>query len=392
MGNKELKSKRQDDEEKIRLTDRILVYIICGIMFLFIIAFFAFEKKDFSVNENRTLAKLPVLKFENVKSGSFTEGLENYAADHFPLRDTLMTLMAEAQRLSGRKEINGVYLAKDGSLIEEYDTPKNTQKQIEQFSKLAENVQNAKCRLMLVPTAIEINYDTLPDHVPADKRNAQHRTIEEIYTSMPDSLLTIDAETALKMVNFDKRLYYRTDHHWTTYGAYVGYEAYCKAAGLDTIPLSDYTLTDVSTDFKGTIFSKLNDEYFGTDTITSAAHPDWKISVEYSDTGEVTDTPYNEEYLAQKDKYSYFLNNIHPMVTITNEAVESGGLAIVKDSYANSMVPFLIGHYHTIYIFDTRYYKGGPSKFINEHSEITDVLILYNMNTIDNDTGIGGIF
>ena len=80
------------------------------------------------------------------------------------------------------------------------------------------------------------------------------------------------------------------------------------------------------------------------------------------------------------------------MVTITNDAVSDGAIAVVKDSYANCFVPFLLNHYHTVYVFDTRYYKGGPSKFINEHPDITDVLVLYNMNTIDNDNGIGGIY
>ncbi|WP_026528599.1 DHHW family protein [Butyrivibrio sp. VCD2006] len=405
----------KNDNNKIGILDRIPVYLVCVFILCFVIAIFLTEKKDFSENENRKLAQMPKLTFENIKSGDFTSGVETFVADQFPLRDTFLSLMTEVERISLRKEIAGVFLAKDGSLIEDYNNPRHTDKQIQQFSKLSENVENARCMIMMVPTAYSVYSELLPDG--AAKGDLQKQVIDEIYASVPDKLQKIDASSKLKeeaekiigTENNDKkdslspassdtdtagidRLFYRTDHHWTTYGAYVGYEAFCEAAGLTAIPLSEYTGEVVSDSFKGTIYSKLNDPYFGSDSIVSYSHPDWKLSVKYEDSGEVTDTPYNPEYLTKKDQYSYFLNNIHPLITITNDAVESGAIALVKDSYANSMVPYLLQHYHTVYIFDTRYYKGGPSKFINEHPDITDVLILYNMNTIDNDTGIGGIF
>ena len=65
---------------------------------------------------------------------------------------------------------------------------------------------------------------------------------------------------------------------------------------------------------------------------------------------------------------------------------------LIKDSYANSMVPFLVHHYRKIYVFDTRYYSDGPSSFLSDHEAITDLLLLYNLNTLDGDTGIRGIY
>ena len=400
-----------NEKEKITITDRVVVYLVCAMILCFGIAFFVTPKKEFSESENRTLAKAPEFTFENVKSGRFTDGIGTYAADHFPMRDSFLSIMTETERLSGRKEINGVYLAQDGSLIEVYDAPVNTEKQITQFAKLAQNVENAQCYLMLVPTAVSIYEDRLPENspdaaaqkIPESNRPTQRQTIDRIYAAMPEKMHTIqvadllkaDAQWTLQAGGEDaaaRRLYYRTDHHWTTYGAYVGYQEFCLAAGLEPEALTDYAAEVVSEDFRGTIYSKLNDPYFGTDTIISYSNPDWKLTVEYSDTKGVTDTIYNPEYLSQKDQYSYFLNNIHPMVTITNDAASDGAIAVVKDSYANCFVPFLLNHYHTVYVFDTRYYKGGPSKFINEHPDITDMLVLYNMNTIDNDNGIGGIY
>ena len=115
--------------------------------------------------------------------------------------------------------------------------------------------------------------------------------------------------------------------------------------------------------------------------------------MEYTDTGEVTDSLYNFDYATVKDKYSLFLNNLHPLIEITNEtAVSDRELALIKDSYANSMVPFLVHHYKKIYVFDTRYYKQGASEFIKAHPGVTDVLLLYNMNTLDKDLGIRGVY
>ncbi len=374
--------------------DRLVVYAICIAVLCFCIMFFTFEKKEFSEGENRYLEKFPKLDIESITEGEFTEKLGTYVADHFPLRDSFLSIMTEAERISGRKQINGIYLAKDGSLIEEYDEAENTQKQIEQFSKLADNLQDKNCYLMMVPTAVSIYAEELPENAPSGA--SQEETIDQIYGGVSDNIIPIDVKSFLENeidVSLNERLYYRTDHHWTTYGAYAGYKAFCEKAGITDIALSDYQKTTVSDNFRGTIYSKLNDPYFGTDYIISFTYPGWDLKVEYSDTGEVTDTFYNSEYLKERDQYSYFLNNIHPMVTITNNAVsDDKALAVVKDSYANSMVPFLAAHYHKIYVFDTRYYKGGPSSFINEHSDISDVLILYNLGTIDSDTGIGGIY
>ena len=127
--------------------------------------------------------------------------------------------------------------------------------------------------------------------------------------------------------------------------------------------------------------------------LISCTDPSAALTVFYEDTGETTDSLYALDYVEKKDKYSLFLNNLHPLIQITNEKAETDrGLVLIKDSYANSMVPFLIHNFKTIYVFDTRYYKWGPSAFIQEHGDVTDVLILYNMNTLDTDLGIRGIY
>ena len=378
------------EEKKVTISDRVSVYLICGMILVFTAAFFLSGKKEFSESENRYLAAFPEFSLKHLTEGKFTGGLEKYLTDHFPERESFLNIVSEAERLSGRKQIDDIYLCEDKTLIQAYAKPKNVEKDIRQFGKLCDVLENAEAYLMLVPTAVTVNSDKLPKG--AVTLCSQSDTIAEIYKGMTGKAECIQLKSALEDKKTEGQLYYNTDHHWTTFGAYTAYEEYCKAAGYEPVSLSDYEARTVSTGFQGTLYSKLSDSYFGTDEIVSYAYPGWDLSVTYEDSGEVSDTPYAEEYLDKKDKYSYFLNNIHPLITIENRNAPEGAAAVIKDSYANCFVPFLLAHYRTVYVFDTRYYKGGPSSFINEHEDIKDVLILYNMNTLDNDAGIGGIY
>ena len=380
-----------------RRAEVLTVGIITAFILCFSVWCLVAPKQTFSENENRALASWPVYSFTALKDGSYMSGIQTYLSDHFPLRDPFMTLKTKYEMLTGREEINDIYLAKDGYYIEAYKTPKQQKKIITQFQKLQDAITtDAKqnVRVMLVPTAISTYNAKLPGSAPDRGVLRQVDTMNEIYAALPN-MQKVDAWSPLQAAAAQEGsdLYYHTDHHWTTHGAYVGYQAYCAAAGLSPIPETEFQKTCVTTDFHGTIFSKLHDSTVPGDAITLYENPANRLTVSYPDTDEVTDTLYNRDYLAQKDKYSMFLNNLHPLVEITNETADSDRqLVLIKDSYANSMVPFLVNHYQKIYVFDTRYYRFGPSSFINEHPEVTDVLLLYNMNTIDTDLGVGGIF
>ena len=397
--------------KKENISKRICVYLTAALLAVFSMAFFLTPGKDFSESENRSLAKWPEFSITGLTSSRYTEGIKDYLSDHFPKRDELLKLINSTERISGRREINGVYLCED-RLINSYEEPVNVEKDIEQFSKLTDNVENARVSIMLMPTATSMYSDKLPAGSPHARLELwkardgvktgampaadEQETITDILNAMPEKANRIYPVTQLleAAASDEAELYYRTDHHWTTYGAYIGYTAICKSLGLEATPLEEFEKTVVSTDFYGSIYSKINDDHFMPDEIVSYSHPSWDLKVEYADSGLVTDTPYDPEYLDKRDKYSYFLSNQHGFITITNEAVakDAGAMALVKDSYANCLVPFLLNHYRTLYIFDTRYHKGGVSKFVNSHEDIKEVLILYNTGTLDKDTGIGGIY
>ncbi|MGN0507215.1 MAG: DHHW family protein [Lachnospiraceae bacterium] len=357
-----------------------ILLLSTGLLFL--------PKKEYSEQENRYLEQFPKLTLTTIRDGSFMQDFETYVCDHFPLRDAFMTVRTWYERLTGKNQVGGIYLCKDGYFIEEYRKPENTERIISAFTRLEQKVEHADVTFLLAPTAVTVYADRLPAHA---KNASQTEEMARIYAALASK--TVDVTEALLEKKEEYQLYYRLDHHWTTYGAYVAYAEYCKAKGMEPLGMDCFTPTVVSEDFQGTIYSKLNDRFAGTDEITVFAQEGLSLSVRYLDTDEVSDSLYAPKYLKEKDEYSYFLNNIHPMIEIINETTDSEDvLVLIKDSYANCMVPFLVNHYRKIYVVDTRYYKESVSTFINENAEVTDVLVLYNMNTIDTDLGIGGIY
>ena len=97
---------------------------------------------------------------------------------------------------------------------------------------------------------------------------------------------------------------------------------------------------------------------------------------------------YEEKYLNEKDKYSYFLDNNHALITITNKSLNNNNeLLVIKDSYANSFIPLIAKHYEKIHVIDPRYYRLSISSYIRENN-ISNVLFLYNVLTLDDDMGI----
>lgn len=370
------------------MKNKVLCIIVLLSVFLLAAGLLLLPKKEYSAQENRYLEPFPEFTMETVTSGSFMQDFETYLSDHFPFRDTFMTIQSKYQRLLGRNQIGEIYIGRDGYYIEEYQKPQNTKRISSVFSNLEKKVTSADVTFMLVPTAVTVYADKLPKNA----RNAsQTEEMQKIYSVLESE--KIDVTSALLEKKEEYPLYYKLDHHWTSYGAYVAYEAYCRAKNITSVPIEAFKTEVVSDNFQGTIYSKLNDSYAGTDEITVFLTDNQEVTVTYEDTGEVADSPYAPKYLETKDQYSYFLNNIHPMIEINNpEASSEACLVVIKDSYANCLVPFLMNHYQTIYVVDPRYYKSSVSKFINENPEITDILVLYNMNTMDEDLGIGGIY
>ncbi|MCD7778390.1 MAG: hypothetical protein LUH47_07800 [Clostridiales bacterium] len=361
-------------------------YILPSVIVVILLeAFIVSPKKEFSENENRNLEPFPEVSAESLLSGDLAENLGTYIEDHFPFRDSFMELNGVfSVYVLGQKEVNGIYIGKDGSFLEKYNKPETMDDTVDKLNNLAEKT-NSKVYCALVPTAAEIYSEKLPNFAEVP---TQYEEMEEYYSRIKAD--NIDVYSPL-YENKEEKLYYNLDHHWTTKAAYIAYREIAAEMGFEPFDESYFDIEQVTDDFKGTIYSKVNMGADKADTI-ELYKTDTDYTVTYTDTEEVSDSFYNLDYLDMKDKYSLFLNNLHPLTEIKNNSKEArGSLAVIKDSFANCLVPFLAKHYKTIYVFDTRYYRGSVCDFINENN-IENTLILYNLNTIDTDLGIDAIY
>lgn len=366
---------------------RVIPPLILLAMTIIMLAFIIIPDKDFSENENRYLSAFPDVNLEDMKSGEWMSDFEDYICDQFPLRDVFVGLKTTFEKATLHTQINNIYLSDDGYYIEPYEQPQKTDMIIRRFNSLADSV-DARIALMLVPTAVTVYEDKLPI---AAATCSQMDTLNKIYAGVHCD--TIDLSSLLLDNSSQDGLYYHLDHHWTLKGAYYGYKAYCTWAGLECRPMSFYNYKTVTDSFKGTIYSKINDYSVKGDTMLSFAPESSTITVTYPD-GTVTDSIYDDSYLDVKDKYSYYLgNDSNSIITIENpEAATDESLVIIKDSYANSFIPYLVDYYRTIYVINPRYFRTTKiSDYINDISP-DKVLLLFNMNTIDTDDGIRAIF
>lgn len=366
------------------LHNKLIALILSVIIVLFTLIFIFKKSTEFSENENRYLQELPKFTFSSLIKGTYIEKIEDYFADQFPFRDTFMSIKTKTDKLLGKKDINGVYLGKNDYLIERYNIPKNSDKIIETLNRFNESINYVNLNLMLVPTSISINYENLPNNV---EYKEQMKELNYIYDNI--NFNTINVYDILMEQNEYYQMYYKLDHHWTSYGAYYAYTEYAKANNINYLSINDFEIEEATQEFNGTLYSKSNDYSRKSDSIHLFIPKNSNYQVEYVYNKKNTDTLYELSYLEKKDKYSLFLDNNHPLIVVTNKDIKNNNeIVIIKDSYANSFVPFIVNHFKKVHIIDPRYYQDDISEYIKNNKNIKDALILYNMNTIDEDIGI----
>ncbi len=364
------------------MKDKIIAIVISLIIIFIDIVFIISKDITFSDMENRYLTQNPKFKISRVISGKYMDNLTEYLKDQMPFRDAFVGLKTQTEKVLQKKEINGVYLASDNYLIETYHNIKNKDKLVRIFNNFNDNT-NINLKLLLVPTAISFEQDKLPLFSVYDN---QMEDVEYIYNNI--NFGYVNVYNTFKDNSQDNDLYYMTDHHWTTTGAYLAYLEIANSYGYEALADSAFNKHVVTDNFYGTLYSKTNDYSRYPDKITLYDYP-YNIDVYYADDDIHTDSLYEYKYLDKKDKYAMFLNNNHGAIIITNKEIDNDDeLLVIKDSYANSLIPFLVNHYYKIHVIDPRYYHDSISDYISNNKQIKDGLILYNINTIEDDLGV----
>ena len=359
---------------------------IIGVFLGFIAAFFILRLclpvSEFSERENRYLAQRPAFSLAALFSGRFTEDFESYTTDQFPFRDVWTTLKARCELLSGKKENNGVYFCGDGVLISRFDTPED-QVVLENagfIDSLAENV-DVPVYFALIPGAAETERSLLPENAPC---GSQAEIIEKAYAA--SGAENVDMLSSLS-AHSDEYIFYHTDHHWTTLGAFYGYTALCEAMGLAPAELSDYARETVTESFYGTTYSSSGFSWVTPDTIEVFVPDDGSIEITNYRDGEPAETPlYDDSFLEKKDKYSYFLGGNTPRLSIQT-GHDGPRLCVIRDSYADSLVPFLLRDFSRIDLLDLRYFKSSLSQYIRDGG-FDIVLVMYSVPNYSTDVNL----
>lgn len=359
-----------------------------SITFLFLLFFLpilhiALPDKGFSPLENRNLAKVPKPEVKTILDGSFKTDTEEYMADQFPFRNQFLSFKLYAEVAEGKRESNGVFLGKDGQLLQHFETPdfELLQKNASYINALGEEAQ---IWFLLAPTATGIYEEKLPRFAPGMREDIYMEKTKEV---LSEKIRFVDVFDTLKQ-HKEEEIYYKTDHHWTMLGAFYAYQSLCAKMGLVPKNLDEFERKRVSGDFYGSLYSKGNIVFAGPDSI-DLFYPKEEISVtvENLTDGSVSDSLYEMEYLEQKDKYSLFLDNNQPLLRITSSVKNGKRLAVVKDSYANCLIPFLTAHFEEIYVLDLRYLNFSAGDYIEEKG-IEKILLLYNVQSFAADTGL----
>ena len=342
----------------------------------------------FSEKENRILASRPALKLDQIISGGYEKQFETYENDQFPLRDMWITLKATTDRLMGKVEENGVYLGKNGYLMEAFNAPSQTQYDatINAMTSFAQKHSDLKQYALIAPNSVNILKSNLPAFAPADDQNPWIDKLKDSLTSAGVTFIDIrDTFTDHKAED----LYYHTDHHWTTLGAYYAYLQAAAVMGIDTSSDS-YDKAPVSQTFKGTLSAKSGFRSGETDELdVFLPNGDNTLSsvVNYVDEQKKSASFYDTSKLNTRDKYALFFGGNHAQIKISTPTESNNTLLVLKDSYANSFVPFLAQHYRKIIMIDPRYYYGDLEQLLQVEN-VQEVLYLYNANTFFADTSL----
>lgn len=401
MGEIREKNQEKHNLEKERRGNRSVFFpavLFAGILAIGMLVSIVKPKSDFSVAENRALQELPELSVDGILQGDVQEEYEVYLSDQFFCREGLVALCTRLKRCFGRKDINGVYLGEDGYLLEKYEASDFDRTQVEDnlfylsafLSDSLETLGEEHVRMLFVPSKAAVLSSYMPGNAkPFSTSYVPEQTVDALSTQKKT---VIDLTDCLKKHEKDY-LYYRTDHHWTTLGAYYAYCAYKESLAQSAPPLSEYEQTVVSDDFLGTSYDKLQqaekmDEircftYLGGKKASAQA-----LQVRFDDGELVWDSYYDEKSLSTKDKYSYFLGGNTAKIHIATGADNDKTLLLFKDSFSNSFVEFLEQDYAHIYMLDLRYLEGDvydSIAAINEEHRVTDMLVLYNIEKFMQD-------
>jgi len=355
------------------------------VAFLLVIAvlMFALPQKSYSENEKRVLADFPELTLEAVTDGSFGKELETYLSDHFPFRDAFVGIHSYMNLLLGRNGVSGIYSCSDGYLIAEPGEldEARAKRNVENLVQFTQST-GLPGTIMAVPSAGYI----LDEKLPMNHKAYWDDALMEIVQKSSGDMAVIDLRDRFSQ-NTDN-LYYRTDHHLTSYGSYQMYLQFCQDRQITP---KSFSCAEQHEGFYGTAYSKSGLWATEPDIIEiwQCEEPgNYQVTIQDGKDLQTHRSLYFYNHLENMDKYPVFLDGNHSLVTVKNEACQNGKrLLLIKDSYAHCFATFAIEHYEEIVMVDMRYYRNSVQEIVDSHG-ITEILCLYGAENLATSTDI----
>lgn len=335
------------------------------------------HQRTYSPVEKRELQTRPEISITKVLDGKFQKKYESYLRDQFPGRDHWVSFQTDMELFMGKNEIHNVYIGKNHYLLEHYTEkefdPQQISKNLQALEKfVGKTKQNADVHVMMVPTKSWILREKLPAFAPHYK---EQRFYDALQQKLEKEDVLISVEPVLD-AHKEEEIYYRTDHHWTTLGAWYAYEQYTKAVGGDLQRAQGKKkFRCISKDFYGTTYAKIN--YARQADKIEIYEPADKLRVVYNMGEKKTKTLYDFSFLKTADQYSVFTGGNQAVLEITGGIKNGKTLLLIKDSFANSILPFLAEDYEKLVVVDLRQLNVSGDRLLEMFSP-TDILILYN--------------
>ena len=380
------RKKRRPDPDTHKKVSKWNALIFFGFIVVADVVLLLSHGRVFSDTENRMLQQAPSLSMQSLTSGKFMNQFEDFVSDQFMARNGWIYSKLKMDKILGKKESNGVFLADAGYLVEATAAPdeERVSRNVTAINQFAGANPGINVVMTIVPNSSEINQSLLPAGAPL--RN-QREDIGHIASQLSGDVTFADVSDVLQS-HSQEDLYYKSDHHWTSLGAYYAWQAIALA--LQTPSDDEYQVLTVADDFSGTMASTSGDYNVYDKVDIYVNQPEVDYYVEYSGDPVKYSSIYRSEALEQKNKYEVFFGGNFPKITITTLNETGKNLLVLKDSYANCFIQFLLPHYDHIIMVDPRYYSDDLEAELNA-SDITDVLILYNENTFVQDNSLAGV-
>lgn len=363
------------------ISGRITAILVLATMSVMLILTVCGKKEEFSVSENRRLADFPKFSVSALADGSYGKQLGEYITDHFFGREKLVAARTRIESSMCEKIVDGIYVSGEMLLDAEISSRRISQKNIDSVNDFFRNYSGT-VYFATVPTSSGVYGDMLPEYLMT---NPEKKQIDVLYDGISDGVRKIDTYNILRMVN-DNYIYYRNDPKLTSYGAYYVYRTIIQKLGFQPSSYDKYTIRHVTGDFRGELYNRCL--YSGTksdilDVYSYAGGAEVISCTAYRNNGITYHKTLNDENFLSGNMYRMYLGDEEPFVRIKTSINNDRKLLLIKDSYADCFIQFLIQHYSEIAVISPENMEKPLSHFLNPDN-YEQTLFLFGIDSMDN--------